>query len=425
MEKQMPCKNDRKQRFCIIVLITILLISIVFILIGFCISSMCSDSQSCRDELIHKLQTGSGDPSIFGGYSITGGNIEDIKTEISNNKVRSNVVDFGTKAITNVMHAIDDFYYRFYSKERSLYKSSIDEFYKKIMFVNQGYNNVIVKIDEHMLRIRKYMPESIGLDIFNNNDILFKFLRSEGAKVGHILVPLMYQRYPTDPKSWFMYWEIPPLKRIHNYDPDKLKECLKSMYKFITFVNHANHIDGEDYIVHSDGSVNTQRSSKSGGSKIEPESSKKPFKIMYLDYKYENFMADPNGQYLLADYDFPPCRSMTETLKNKLGSSETDVNKWVKQLIGQDKKFSADYNFLINPIALSYYVGHSVSEVEEKYDPYLMLTALSMRLFCMQLETNRGTNNINGFFKLTDKVVAKLLDMKSTNEIDVFDISGF
>lgn len=384
---QMNIKPIQQKTFVIIIVI-LLIFSIIFIIFGICYKQ----KNTSRDKLISRFKSNEEDVQIIEFISISGGNIDDVKKEVSTNKIRSNVVDFGTKATNNVMNAIDDFYYRFYSKKRSLFNSSIDDYYREIKFVNQGYNNVIVKIDDTLLRIRKYIPENNNLDIFNNNDLLFKYLKENESKIKHILIPYSYQRYPTNPKTWFMYWEIPQLKRIHNYDPDKLKTCVKCMYSFIR-------------------SVNLKTNEK--------------WKIMYLDYKYENFMMNSEGVYMLADYDFPPCKSMTELLKNRLNISKTENDEKIKQLIDKDKKFSADYNFLINPIGLSYYLEKDVNEVENKYNPYLLLTALSMRLFCIQLECNRGTNNVNGYFKLTSKVIDTLLDMKSTNEEDVFDISGF
>lgn len=258
----------------------------------------------------------------------------------------------------------------------------------QISYVNQGFNNIVVRFGNQLLRIRKFIRKNM----FKHDYILTTQLK-QYSKSNHlnVLVPYQYHRNESsDDHDWFIYWTIPELTEIvEPFNYDKIRQTITTIADFLN----------------RDGNTFT-----------------------YIDFKRENFMLNKRGEYILADFDFTYALDLKMVMKNHKYPPVTD--EVLDSIVGNKVKYYSDYELIRYPIAATYF-GVKKDEngvdmidwdnIGEGYDTKILVAMLVIRMFMIHMRRDSVNNQSLDYLELTKDDVQKMITMKSTRTADVLD----
>lgn len=318
--------------------------------------------------------------------SLNGGSLDDVLEEVRNGKLREDTDEYKNQIIQNIINGIEG-----YKKIKNLNIKDED-----IIFVGQGYQNVVVRIGKNspLLRIAKYIRPFM----FRQFHRVFNILRKFNGKSG-FLTPSFF-RFEEGEKQYII-WEIKELKQINNYNYDKILECVKSA---LTFLNHPD-VD-----------------------------------LSYIDFKYENIMEDPsNGKYIIADFDIYKAFDVRNKFKDQENIKAISIND-LQEYNGRVINYCSDQEFVGIKVLLTYFdnVNGIVNfdSLDSKYNPKLMSPSLFARAFMLKVKQDMSMSDsgstdslesnstkYNELITITDYVINEMINMKSTNPNDVLSFN--
>ena len=318
--------------------------------------------------------------------SLNGGSLDNVLEEARNFKLREDTDEYKNQIIQNIINGIEG-----YKKIKNLNIKDED-----IIFIGQGYQNVVVRIGKNgpLLRITKYIKPFM----FRQFHHVFNLLRKFNGKSG-FLTPSFF-RFEEGEKQYII-WEIRELKQINNYNYEKILECVKSV---LTFFNHPD-ID-----------------------------------LSYIDFKYENIMEDPsNGKYIIADFDIYKAYDIRNKFKDQENIKAISTND-LQEYNGHVINYCNDQEFVGIKVLLTYFDNENgivnFDSLDSKYDPKLMNPSLFARIFILKVKqdiaaygsgsTNPLENNstkYNELITITDYVINEMTNMKSTDPNDVLSFN--
>lgn len=298
--------------------------------------------------------------------------IQTIITKITTEKLRYLDKLSIEKSVTNVMNSIIDFISK--HKSNQYFTENLS-----LTYINQGINNIIIKINKTFLRIRKHIEEYM----FRDSVIVFNILKSK-AQDKHILIP---NSLIADSNKHIIYYIIPELQPINKLILKKFTIALEDIYAFL----------------------------------LENRS------LTYKDFKYSNFMLNDNNEYILVDIDF----MKASNILNKIPIKNTTIDDIdIQGYFGQEFDSLTILKFYIYPIIALFCKESNSNKVNynnlpKQYDPKLLISALSIRTFYFQILNDFKNNSFNAnesskHITATKELIKYLSSLNSTAFRDVF-----
>lgn len=148
----------------------------------------------------------------------------------------------------------------------------------------------------------------------------------------------------------------------------------------------------------------------------------------YIDFKRENFMLNRHGEYILADFDFTYALDLKMVMRNHKNMPVTD--EVLDSIVGDKVKYYSDYELIRYPIAATYFGvkkdenGADIVDwdsISDVYDTKILVAMLVIRMFMIHMRRDCDSGKCLDYLELTKDDIQKMITMKSTKTVDVLD----